>query len=257
MTSPEPAKPASPRPRRFAILILVAAGLTLVLVIVSLAMRESGDDGFTHVYELNGSLEDDRGGPALAATGGTVGPDGFLFERGDGLTANVDLGESYTIEFRVRIDEWDHAAKLLDFHDLGDDSGFYVFEEARLLYWFTAGCNRQEDEPQGCSGGFTRQPLGGAPDAVVPSSWMTVTLVRDGEAGSVTADLDGKATTWEVVPPPWITPDEPPAQVDYIDDFMGEAVQDDAKLLHILLDDRATISETGSGELDYVKIAVN
>jgi hypothetical protein len=191
------------------------------------------------------------------ATGGTVGRDGFIFERGDRLTANVDLGESYTIDFRVRIDESDHAAKLLDFHDLGDDGGFHVYEQPRLMYWFTAGCNREVNEAQGCPGGYTRQPLGGELDDVVPGSWMTVKLVRDGETGTVTADLDGEAQTWEVVPPPWITPEQLPSQVDFIDDFSGEAVQDDARLRHILLDDRATRSETGGGELDYVKIAVN
>jgi hypothetical protein len=38
------------------------------------------------------------------------------------------------------------------------------------------------------------------------------------------------------------------------DDFMGEATQVETAPLYVLFDDRATTSETGSGELDYLKI---
>ncbi len=247
--------PGPARPSR--IWMVVTAGLAVVLVLGWLVLSRSGDDGFTHVYELNGSLEDERGGAELVATGGTIGPNGFLFERGDGLTASVDLGESFTIELRVRIDESDHGVKLLDFHDLWSDGGFYVYEQTQLMYWFSAGCAGRVDHPQGCPEGYTRQPLGGFPDAVVPGSFMTVTLERDGDTGLVSVDLDGIAQTWEVVYPPWATPAEATeVRVEHVDDFLGETVQRDAKLLHILLDDPWTRTETGSGELDYVKIAV-
>ncbi len=43
---------------------------------------------------------------------------------------------------------------------------------------------------------------------------------------------------------------------DHADDFLSEATQADDAPLHVLFDDRTTNSETGSGELDYLKIAI-
>jgi hypothetical protein len=216
---------------------------------------DPADAGFTHVYYLDGSLGDAQGGPDLVATGGDLGADGFRFEPGDGLTAPIDLGSDYTIEMRVRIDEYDHAAKLLDFSDRATDGGLYIFEPAMVLFWFSEGCAGRVDDPQGCSAGYTRHPLGGTRDAVTPGEWLTIRFSRDGGTGMLSAELDGVAQTWQVEYPPFAQPEVLPDPVARAADFLGEATQADP-ILHFLLDDRRTNSESGRGELDYIKIAV-
>ena len=143
VTPPSEGQKEPPAPGRRSWLVPSILGFVVLAVAVAIGVvwlagsdddtTSAGDDNqFTHVYELNGSLDDANGGPALVATGGTVGPEGFVFEPGDGLAADIDLGDSYTMEFRVRIDQSGHAIKLFDFSDLATDGGLYVFEGAFL-----------------------------------------------------------------------------------------------------------------------------
>ncbi len=217
----------------------------------------SSDDEFTHVYELDGSFDDAKGGPPLVANDGAFGPDGFVFEPGDGLTADIDLGDTYTIEFRVRVEASGHALKLFDFTDRATDGGLYVFDESDLLFWFSEGCDGRVDEVQGCPAGYARHPMAAGRDQLAPGSWATVRFARDGDTNTLSAEIDGIVQTWAVAYPPFAPQaDAAVQQVDHADDFLSEATQVDDAPLHVLFDDRTTNSETGSGELDYLKIAI-
>ena len=266
VTPPSEGQKEPPAPGRRSWLVPSILGFVVLAVAVAIGVvwlagsdddtTSAGDDNqFTHVYELNGSLDDANGGPALVATGGTVGPEGFVFEPGDGLAADIDLGDSYTMEFRVRIDQSGHAIKLFDFSDLATDGGLYVFEGSELMFWFSEGCDGRIDEAQGCSFGSRRYPMAAGPYEFEPGTWVTVKFARDDETSTLSAEIDGTVQTWEFRGDPRAEPIDFTAQpVANADDFMGEATQVATAPLYVLFDDSATTSETGSGELDYLKI---
>ena len=131
----EPATNAGPpdRPRR-AWLWLVAAFASFLAIGVAVILL-AGSSGPTYAWELNGSFEEEGGGPpARPVSDRPVDDEGFVFasNRG-GLGLDVDLGESYTVEMRVRMDgpapEW---IKLIDFKDRWADAGLYVYGGSKL-----------------------------------------------------------------------------------------------------------------------------
>lgn len=214
-------------------------------------------DEFTRVYELDGNFEDAFGGPPLVATGGSFGAEGFVFEPGDGLTADIDLGESYTIEFRVRIDQSDHAIKLFDFRDRSSEAGLYVLDEEFVIFWFAEGCDGLVDEALGCPPSLKRQPMAVVPYQVVLGEWFTMTFTRHGDRAELSAAIDGVEQSWQARYQYGNSPEGVvPLEVERVDDSVGEATQRLTTKLHIVSDDTLTSNENGRGELDYVKITV-
>jgi len=221
------------------------------------ASNAAAGDESTRVYELDGNFEDALGGPPLVATGGSFGTEGFVFEPGDGLTTDIDLGESYTIEFRVRIDQSDHAIKLFDFRDRSSEAGIYVLDEEFVIFWFAEGCDGLVDEALGCPPSLKRQPMAVVPYQFVPGQWFTMSFTRHGDSAELSAAIDGVEQSWQARyvygnPPEGVVP----LEVERVDDSVGEATQRFTTKLHIVIDDTLTTHENGHGELDYVKIKV-
>ncbi len=81
----------------------------------------------THVYHLNGSLADGRGGPSLAALGGAVGASAYSFGPNQGLTLAGAVNPGvYSLEFVFSLDDVTNYRKVVDFGDRASDHGVYV-----------------------------------------------------------------------------------------------------------------------------------
>ena len=244
---------APPRQRRRWVWIAAAVALAAVFG-VALALLV-GSDGPTYAYELNGSLEEEGGGPALTALGGTLGAEGYVFEFNQGLALNADLGESYDIEMRVRVDEtrpnpW---VKVLDFRDRVSDAGLYIHDWTALQFYFTEACPGNTDLNQGCREGEDRRmPLFGQPDTLELGSFATIRLVRHGETGMVEAYVNGDLQTWS--PLQDLEPLAGMERLEGFEDFTGEATFGPNPVLHFMTDDERTTREAGAGEIDYIHI---
>lgn len=95
----------------------------------------SAHAGLIHQYDLNGTLADALGGPSLVANGGSLGPSGYTFGFGQGLSlSNPGITTVYRIELVLSLDpECDiKFCKLIDFKNLGDDGGLYTAPSNQL-----------------------------------------------------------------------------------------------------------------------------
>ena len=241
---------------------LVAALVAVVAVAAAVIylVADSGDEP-TYAYELDGNLEEEGGAPAAVSLGGTVGAEGYTLGPNEGLTLDVDLGESYTIETRLRMDEADSFAtwaKIFDYRDLTSDAGLYVHGQDKLQFYFVEGCgDRGDDIAQGCLTGGPRGPereaLSGPAGSWQMGTFHTIRLVRDGDAGTVTLYLDDQVQTWSPVATGEQLGDAPLPEA--FDDFMGEATQAGQPVLNVMVDDRAGREALG-GEIDYIHITI-
>lgn len=250
------------RKKRWPLLLPLLAVSAAVVGIVVLLATGSGDDNFTQVYELNGTLNDELGGPPLVSLGGTVGAEGYTFGPNEGLALNVDLGDNYTIDARFRLEDPENLgaqgrgryAKLVDYRDLTVDAGLYVHNMNKLAF-FRQSCGDVEDLAQGCRSSGGHSSLFAAADNWRLGTFHTVRLVRDGEEGTVTIYLDGKVQKWSPA-----TSGEPlgdfPA-VEALVDPMGDATQGGQSPLYFMVDDEATKQgEALGGEIDYIRITI-
>ena len=229
----------------FAAIILVVGAVVGMAALIRNGADDvagSGDEP-TYAYELNGTLEEEGGGPAAVALGGTVGADGYSFDRNEGLALNVDLGKDYTIETRLRIDDpggiGEQWAKILDFRDLADDGGLYLHNTENLLFAYRRG-----------GGPYT--PVG----IWEMGTFHTIRLVRDGEAGTVTVYLDDQLQTWSRFEDGSQVGDT--QRLETINDSAyGEALQGGKSMLHVMVDDHETRQkEAAPGEIDYIRITI-
>jgi hypothetical protein len=81
----------------------------------------------THVYRVDGSLADERGGPSLVALGGTVGATSYTFGAGQGLTLTNALNPRvYTLELMFSFQTVSGQRQVVDFTDVQDSRGLRV-----------------------------------------------------------------------------------------------------------------------------------
>ncbi len=124
-----------------------------------------------HVYELDGSLADAMGGPALVGLGGTFTASGYDFGPNEGLNlslANIDPAE-YTIEIDFSFNALFGFQKVLDFKNLASDSGLYTLDDTLRFFG-----------PNAVSGNiFTVDTL------------YRLVLARDDSTDEVRASIDG------------------------------------------------------------------
>jgi len=206
----------------------------------------------TFAYELNGSLTDEHGGPALVGHGGTIGPSSYTFGPNEGLSLEAALGDSYTIEIRFRLHgarlgtfEW---AKLIDFGDRNSDAGFYVYEDSLQIY-FSEGCEGVVANEQGCFAPGGRIAMNAHPSTIEFDTFLTLRILRDGESAELTAYVDGVLQSW--------TPDTDESNpVGFVYDPAGETEQNSSEILHFMIDDEVTGSEARGGEIDYIRIII-
>ncbi len=92
------------------------------------AAIDAGDPtgGAVHIYEINGSLADELGGPSLVIGVGTLTSEGYEFPAGSGANLNNAIAaDEYTIELLFSFDVLGGYQKIIDFHNLADDEGLY------------------------------------------------------------------------------------------------------------------------------------
>lgn len=95
----------------------------------------------THVYLMN-DASDSLGGPALTTLGGDftsqVGHYSFGANQGFSLASAINT-DVYTIDFAFSLDTLDGYRRLVDFKDLGSDTGFYNLNAKLNFYNETTG----------------------------------------------------------------------------------------------------------------------
>lgn len=143
-----------------------ALALASVLALgASLAQAATPD----HLYQLNGSLADEMGGPALVANGGSLSGGSYVFGANQGLSLSNVLGSEYSIDFVFTFDTLSGYRKLVDFKDQSSDHGLYVLNAQLNFYPVVTGS-----------------------DLIDGGAWAHATLTRDA-SGTVTGYLNGVA----------------------------------------------------------------
>ena len=89
----------------------------------------------SHVYRLDGTLADEKGGPSLVADGGTLTSTGYTFGPNQGLSlSNVFSGGSYSIVFRFALSQVDGYRKIIDFKNRTSDFGLSDYNTTADFY---------------------------------------------------------------------------------------------------------------------------
>ena len=121
---------ATDRRRRTAARALCALPLAVLLVGAARPTRLAAQPAVpaaTHVYRVDGSLADERGGPSLVALGGTVGPTSYTFGVGQGLTLTNALNPRvYSLELMFSYQTVSGQRQVVDFTDVQDSRGLRI-----------------------------------------------------------------------------------------------------------------------------------
>lgn len=111
--------------------------VTLLATVLSLSSTSYGAT-LVHQYQLNGTLADDFGGPALVSGGGTLGPANYSFSAGQGLSLSDGLPNAfdYSIEMIVNFSNLApfQYRKIIDFKNLTSDWGLYTHSNSLTFY---------------------------------------------------------------------------------------------------------------------------
>ena len=266
MSTTAPTEPAAPvdqqRPTMRVWPLLAAATVALLAVGAALIFL-LGSDGPTYAWELNGSFEEEGDGqPARSVSDKAIDAQGFVFTgRSGGLGLDVDLGASYIIEMRVRLDEGSvpRWVKLLDFKDRWSDAGLYVYEGSKLNVVVKSPCPAGvEDKTQGCwPGEEARFYLYGLDDAIEMGEYVTIRFERDGGSDTIQAYVNDVLQTWSPGGGYGTTPEkEALERIDRVEDYNDEMLLLSTSL-YVMSDDIATGGEATKGEIDYIHITTN
>lgn len=181
-----------------------------------------------HSYELNGSLADSLGGPSLVAEGGTLNSDSYSFGPNQGLTLSgafstgTATNGNYSIEIAFRFSDLSGFRKILDFKNLGSDSGLYILNTAFNFF----------PEVTGASGAFS------------PNVNARVVFSRDGASGQVL----GYVNAVQQLPRP-----TDPSFLDTSSLAVFDATT--SSIIRFFEDDNVTgRSEASAGVVDYIRI---
>lgn len=128
-----------------------------------------------HVYRLDGTLDDDRGGAPLASNGGELVPGGgYRFAANQGLTTSSTMpSRVYTVEIRFSFDEVASWRKVIDVNSLVAEPGLYVWDST-LTYVVVPSVDHVVSQPR-----------------LVAGQLATVVLTRDA-AGTVVGYVAGQ-----------------------------------------------------------------
>ena len=101
------------------------------------SMAGTANAALIHDYQLNGTLADALGGPALVAAGGTLGANNYSFAANQGLSLSNGLPSSngnYSIAMTFQFASTNGYTKIIDFKDRSSDNGLYNFN-GRLNFY--------------------------------------------------------------------------------------------------------------------------
>ena len=173
----------------------------------------------THIYELNGSFADSKGGPSLVPRGGSLVNGGYRFGKDQGLELVGAFAnpEKYTIIVGLTFDNMSGTwQKILDFKDRRVDSGLYTYhvspsQSATLKFY----------------------PQSGSVGSVLPRARNRYVLVRNSDGVAKTYVNNSSQFLWN--------------------DTKKEAVPDGNRLL-IGIDDLFVPNENDSGMVHWISI---
>jgi hypothetical protein len=127
-------------------------------------------------YELEGDFADAQGGPDLVPLGGALQGKGYAFGQNEGLSSTgVLTANEYSIELVFRLDDINGLAKVLDFAELGSDSGLYL-DDGVMTFVDAA----------------TPQSFAGSGLPAETGINIHVVMTRDAATGEVTVSVDGE-----------------------------------------------------------------
>lgn len=168
----------------------------------------------THLYNLDGSLLDSLGGPALVGIGGTLGASRFSFGENEGLSVDNAVGaDVYTIDISFVFDSTSGYRRIIDFQGGDSDTGLYNLDAALNFYNIATGAETVF---------ATGQPV-------------RVTATRD-EAGMFTGYVNGVQ------------------QFSFDDTGGLARFSTENRTARFFIDDTAVAGEASSGSVDYIAI---
>ena len=184
------------------------------------AAIDAGDPnaGAVHAYELRGSLDDELGGPSLVAGGGVLGANGYFFDPNQGLNLSTALAaDEYSIEIVFSFDTLGDYQKIIDTHNLADDSGLYSI--GNDLHFYDGGV-----------GAF-------AEDVLTANTLMRVMVTRDGPSDVVAVYVNGVQV------------------MSFVDSGDIAVFNGPSQIIRFVQDDNATGgSEAAAGFVDRIRI---
>ena len=120
--------------------IAFKVGPTLALLALTTLVAAPSFAAPLHDYQLNGTYADAFGGPPLSPDGGTLGPTGYTFAANQGLNvSSITNGSVYSIDMVFQFTDVTGYRKILDFSNLGPDTGLYVHDGALNFYNVATG----------------------------------------------------------------------------------------------------------------------
>jgi hypothetical protein len=94
----------------------------------------------SHLYELNNSLADSKGGQSLVSNGGTVSASGYAFDANKGPTLSNSVNPTnYSILMDFSLSALSGYRKIIDFKDRTTDNGLYTYNDTLRFYPDTSG----------------------------------------------------------------------------------------------------------------------
>jgi hypothetical protein len=119
-------------------LSISAIGASLAIGVISVPSAQAAS--ISHLYELNNSLDDSKGGASLVSNGGTVSASGYAFgaNQGPSLSNSVNPTD-YSILMDFSLSELGGYRKIIDFKDRTSDNGLYNYENQLSFFPGTTG----------------------------------------------------------------------------------------------------------------------
>lgn len=170
-----------------------------------------------HEYALRGTLDDNRGGPALNSLGGQITSLGYVFAANQGLTLSSPVlsATDFSLEFSFKFDATSGYRKIADFHGLADDSGFYQLN-GNLNFYPVATAGQTD---------------------FAPGTDVHVVLTRDGATNIVTGYVNGQQ------------------RFTFLDDGPRATITAANTTLNFFVDDFATSQrEASGGTANYLRV---
>lgn len=170
----------------------------------------------SHVYDLNGSLADALGGPAITnSLGGTLGANGVTFNANQGLSlSDVLSSTTYSIETQFSLANLGEYRKIIDFKNRTSDNGLY--NRSGKLTFFNA--------------------LGTGSEAAITADTLThLVVTRDGATNAFTGYINGVS------------------QFSFIDTDGEGIFSGPNSIAYFFTDDIRTGSEASPGFVDYLR----
>ena len=168
---------------------ILLIGIVVILAAVFVNRADAAGATLTHLYNLDGNLNDSLGGPSLVPDGGAVDLSRYTFGPNQGLRLNGGLADTsnYSVAFLMELDSMSPFwKKIVDFRSRSSDHGLYVRGDRLDLF----------------------PDRSGGPTALVANTDFLVVLTRESSTGETKGYINGirqwtfTGTVGAVIEPP-------------------------------------------------------